>query len=117
MRKLIDIVQQTDLIYAQMMNKVGEETAAFSAKMRELYNSFNDNFPLTSNDLIGVTNTKTRTAIMPAEGKWDKTKVLMGSFWNGISDHFIELYDNNIANFINYFPDYFFSMDTSLKDL
>ena len=55
MRKLIDIVQQTDLTYAQMMNKVGEETAAFSAKMRELYNSFNDNSPLTSNDLSGVT--------------------------------------------------------------
>lgn len=46
-----NIVQQTDVSFAQMLDEIAEATAEFNAKIKALRNSFNDQFPLTSNDV------------------------------------------------------------------
>ena len=54
MLRLMEIVQDTDLSYAQMLAEIIEETAAFTDKMNKLRDSFNDNFPLNSGMLSGL---------------------------------------------------------------
>lgn len=51
MRNLIDLVQRTDLSYAQIMQQVEQEIQIFTSRMQALYDSFNDNFPLYSEDV------------------------------------------------------------------
>ena len=54
MRRLIDIVQQTDLSYAQMMKMITEETKAYIDRMKVLSGSFNDRFPLSGSQLSAL---------------------------------------------------------------
>ena len=46
MQRLIAAVQQTDLRYAQKMSIINEQIAGYTAKMQELFDSFNDDFRL-----------------------------------------------------------------------
>ncbi|MCL2035501.1 MAG: hypothetical protein FWG94_12360, partial [Oscillospiraceae bacterium] len=51
-RKLIEIVQNTDVSHAQKMDAIGKEVRKFIARYQSIFDSFNDRFPLTTDDMI-----------------------------------------------------------------
>jgi len=91
MRRLIAAVQQTDLRYAQKMSIINEQIAGYTAKMQELFDSFNDSFPLVSEDITVLAKSEKitkHTGSIESKGAAlikDSIRLTMGTHVNAMS--------------------------------